>query len=163
MYNKPMLSVERDTLEWVLNCWPKEQKGNVQEVIPSRVKELRAILDRPVECLCRRYGKDNPHWPCPIHSQPSAQHQGEPVELDERVLYDAWRGSNLGYVRPFNKYEWSAWKARARIAEQPAPVAVVLPEHTMRSVMEAYAAARKDHLTGTSNFCAAMAARLNGV
>ena len=52
MTNKPMLSVERD---------------------------LRAILDMAVECLCRRYGKDNPHWPCPIHSQPSAQHQGEPV------------------------------------------------------------------------------------
>lgn len=43
---------------------------------------------------------------------------------------------------------------------KPAPVAVT---HTMRSVMEAYAAARKEHLTGTSNFCAAMAARLNGV
>ena len=48
MTNKPMLSVERDTLEWVLNCWPKEQKGNVQEVIPSQVKELRALLDNQV-------------------------------------------------------------------------------------------------------------------
>ena len=43
---------------------------------------------------------------------------------------------------------------------KPEPVAVT---HTMRSVMEAYAAARKEHLTGTSNFCAAMADRLNGV
>lgn len=84
------------------------------------------------------------------------KHQGEPVavviatggphDIEDRVLVEPQAdlppiGTKL-YV------------------EQPAPVAVA---HTMRSVMEAYAAARKEHLTGTSNFCAAMADRLNGV
>lgn len=58
------------------------------------------------------------------------QPQGEPVALDERALYDAWRESNLGYVRPFNKYEWSAWQARARHAEQHASVGVVMPDRS---------------------------------
>ena len=37
------------------------------------VKKLRALLDAPVECRCKRYGKDNPHWPCPAHAAPAAQ------------------------------------------------------------------------------------------
>lgn len=43
------------------------------------VKKLRALLDAPVECRCKRYGKDNPHWPCPVHAAPAAEHQGDPV------------------------------------------------------------------------------------
>lgn len=77
----------------------------------DEIERLRALLDKEVSGDSRA--------PLP---------QGEPVELDEEALYEAWRKSNLGYVRPFNKYEWSAWLARARIAERPAPVAVVLPE-----------------------------------
>ena len=57
----------------------------------------------------------------------------------------------------------------ARInAEQPAPVAVVMPEHTMRSVMDAIQQARGFPML-TSNQCHALAeslnyvARLNGV
>ena len=45
------------------------------------ITELRAILDKQAECRCKRYGKDNPHWPCPVHAEPSAQHQGEPVAI----------------------------------------------------------------------------------
>lgn len=38
-----------------------------------------AAPDAP-ECRCKRYGKDNPHWPCPVHSAVAEQHQGEPVD-----------------------------------------------------------------------------------
>ncbi|MBP3933436.1 MAG: hypothetical protein J6D44_06150 [Pseudomonas sp.] len=76
MTNKPMLSVERELLERAVSAVIVARgPGSPTE------RDLRAILDRAVECLCRRYGKDNPHWPCPIHSQPSAQHQGEPVNF----------------------------------------------------------------------------------
>lgn len=43
-------------------------------------------------------------------AEPSA-----PVERDERAAYDAWRHSESGYVRPFDRHEWSAWKARAAL------------------------------------------------
>lgn len=42
------------------------------------ITELRALLDKQAECRCKRYGKDNPHWPCPVHAEPAAQHQGVP-------------------------------------------------------------------------------------
>lgn len=115
MTNKPMLSVERELLAVVegfitsqADAFPliNVPRGLRSEGLDQVSKELRALLDKEVD--------GDSHAP---------KQQGEPVELDERVLYDAWRGSNLGYVRPFNKYEWSAWKARARIAEQHAPVA----------------------------------------
>ena len=106
MTNKPMLSVERE-----LRTLAEKACGTAKDSTEYR-RFLEAV---------------SPTVILDLTAEPAAQNQGEPVELDERVLYDAWRGSNLGYVRPFNKYEWSAWKARARIAEQPAPVAEVMP------------------------------------
>lgn len=205
MTNKPMLSVEREMLE----------RWTAGRVSLSHLAEMRAILDKPDECRCKRYGKYNPHWPCPVHAEPAAQHQGEPVEQSEfepdaiclesdgcptegAVLKRFWRENQpdpvlcefyeaedfpslvrelVGHVAQLqeaakrNVKPWEdtfpptllpAYIARIN-AEHPAPVAPVAVAHTMRSVMEAYAAARKEHLTGTSNFCAAMAARLNGV
>ena len=43
----------------------------------AAITELRALLDAPVECRCKRYGKDNPHWPCPVHAAPGAQPHGD--------------------------------------------------------------------------------------
>lgn len=88
--------------------------------------------------------------------------QGEPVALLSKGFTTL--ESEGGKYRIITAYQnrddaWSDYRALCK-AEQPAPVAVA---HTMRSVMEAYEAAKKNHLTGTSNFCAAMAARLNGV
>ncbi|OLS61851.1 Lar family restriction alleviation protein [Pseudomonas putida] len=42
-----------------------------------------------------------------------------PVERDERAAYDAWRHSQSGYVRHFNRHEWSAWQARAALERKP--------------------------------------------
>lgn len=207
MTNKPMLSVERE----LLDIYTGRKDGDWVEA----GHELRALLDKPAECRCKRYGKDNPHWPCPVHAEPAAQHQGEPVAQSEfepdaiclesdgcptegAVLKRFWRENQpdpvlcefyeaedfpslvrelVGHVAQLqeaakrNVKPWEdtfpptllpAYIARIN-AEHPDPVAPVAVAHTMRSVMEAYAAARKEHLTGTSNFCAAMAARLNGV
>ena len=49
----------------------------------SHLAEMRALLDKPDECRCKRYGKDNPHWPCPVHAEPSDQLHGEPVAQSE--------------------------------------------------------------------------------
>lgn len=73
MTNKPMLSVERELLERFVSDVEAHNYGF------DGLEELRAILDKPAECRCKRYGKDNPHWPCPVHAKPAVQHQGEPV------------------------------------------------------------------------------------
>lgn len=76
MTNKPMLSVERELLERITRPQLKRRDETVRR---RAITELRALLDKPDECRCKRYGKDNPHWPCPVHAEPAAQHQGEPV------------------------------------------------------------------------------------
>lgn len=88
MTNKPMLSVERELLAVVeglitsqADAFPliNVPRGLRSEGLDQVSKELRALLDKQAECRCKRYGKDNPHWPCPVHAEPAAQHQGEPV------------------------------------------------------------------------------------
>lgn len=167
MTNKPMLSVERELLERAASAIEKHH-GSLQWVIAS---DLRAIIDKPVnfltpdcpDCACVQDGQ----CLC-IPSKPAAQHQGEPV---------AWR-----YKKSWEKKGWKicdkhptdygiddeCYEIQALYAESPAPVAVVMPEHTMRSVMDAIQQARGFPML-TSNQCHALAeslnyvARLNGV
>jgi len=90
-------------------------------IMRARVKELRALLDAPVECRCKRYGKGNPHWPCPVHAAPAAQPQGEPV---------AWRVTGHGGLTVTPEYpRWATGKGSEGlkvealvVAEQPATV-----------------------------------------
>lgn len=63
---------------------PDPAHGTVP-MLDKALAELRALLDAPAECRCKRFGKDNQHWPCPIHSSPTAQPQGEPVALAQGV------------------------------------------------------------------------------
>ncbi|HAL2109950.1 TPA: hypothetical protein H5X26_005042 [Escherichia coli] len=56
---------------------PDPAHGTVP-MLDKVLAELRALLDAPAECRCERYGKGNPHWPCPVHAAPSAQPKGEP-------------------------------------------------------------------------------------
>lgn len=67
----------RELLERVADPYRREPRSI--HLHNSDIAELRALLDAPVECRCKRYGKDNPHWPCPVHAAPAAQYQGEPV------------------------------------------------------------------------------------
>ena len=77
MTNKPMLSVERDLVERAVQAII-----NTSQMKPA-LNELRALLDSPSECRCRRYGKDNPHWPCPVHAEPAAQHQAGSMSFEQ--------------------------------------------------------------------------------
>lgn len=38
--------------------------------------DLNELLHSATTCRCKRYGKGNPHWPCPAHPAPAAQPQG---------------------------------------------------------------------------------------
>lgn len=99
MTNKPMLSVERDLIERAVQAII-----NTSQMQPA-LNELHALLDKPDECRCKRYGKDNPHWPCPVQAQPAAQHQPAPVATGtasdkyKAELYDeVWqKARDMGY------------------------------------------------------------------
>ncbi|WP_242176593.1 hypothetical protein [Pseudomonas sp. MONT-RG-20F-20-E-7-02] len=68
------------------NCYTIDEvveKGHLPELA-----KLRALLDTPDECRCKRFGKGNPHWPCPVHAEPAAQPQGEPVERQPDAIIE---------------------------------------------------------------------------
>lgn len=88
------------------------------------VDELRALLDKPDECRCKRYGKDNPHWPCPVHAEPAAQHQCEPVAELQVAFFEHGSMARINWFTP-SAFESGATKL---YAERPAPVAVVMPD-----------------------------------
>lgn len=86
--------------------------------------EVRALLDEPSECRCKRYGKGNPHWPCPVHPvKPAAQPQGEPVAEIASKYGDpeAFGERELITLKDISKFPYGT----KLYADQPAPVAVV--------------------------------------
>lgn len=123
MTNKPMLSVDRELLERAVSAVIVARgPGSPTE------RDLRAILDKPAECRCKRYGKDNPHWPCPVHAEPAAQHQGEPFTW---WIYpeggDPW-GDGIPADEPYDVdmrdasgSRWLSFQLYRRPLEQPAP------------------------------------------
>lgn len=114
MTNKPMLSVERELLERAASAIEKHH-GSLQWVIAS---DLRAILDNKAECRCKRYGKDNPHWPCPIHSKPAANPQGEVERL--QLLVQAGQHVEDHLSKQIDIAEITIQGLRAQLAERDA-------------------------------------------
>lgn len=64
MTNNPTIDgVSRELLERLLT-----------DACNENWSDLNELLHSPDACRCRRFGKDNPHWPCPVHSA-----QGDPT------------------------------------------------------------------------------------
>ena len=64
MTNNPTIDgVSRELLERLLT-----------DACNENWSDLNELLHSPNACRCRRFGKDNPHWPCPVHSA-----QGDPT------------------------------------------------------------------------------------
>ena len=182
MTNKPMLSVDRELLSTALKA-DASIGATATELVKGWVAmvELRALLDKPVvesefepDAVCtesdgcptegavlKRFWRENQPDPVLCEFYEAEDFPSLVRELVGHVaqLQEAAKRNVKPWEDTFPPTLLPAYIARIN-AEHPAPVAVA---HTMRSVMEAYAAARKEHLTGTSNFCAAMAARLNVV
>lgn len=164
MTNKPMLSVELiELLNRVVDPYRREPRSICLH--NADIAELRALLDKPDECRCKRYGKDNPHWPCPVHAEPVAQHQGEPVALQHIAVSEGgvlrWMtGRNMQDCELYAMPDGSAIRSKL-YAEQPAPVAVVMPErqivpdNLMAGLTRKWCEGWNDALEGV--------ARLNGV
>lgn len=114
MTNKPMLSVERELLELVTD---------------NKYIDKERICIRRWEALCKLRA---------ILSKPAAQHQGEPVAYRIGVNGEWFYGDKLSCIRERVEYESTFTKEdfeeagvvspEPLYAEQPAPVAVVLPD-----------------------------------
>ncbi|WP_454833274.1 hypothetical protein [Pseudomonas veronii] len=127
--NQTIDGVPRDLLE---RC-ARELSIGIGPAPKNRAQELRALLDAPVgfstpdcpDCACVQDGQ----CLC-IPSKPAAQPQGEPVALLSKGFTTL--ETRDGKYRIITQYKnrddaWSDYTALCK-AEQPAPVAVVLPE-----------------------------------
>jgi len=144
MTNNSKVSLDRELLEKLT------EEGRVSEISDAEWSELRALLDKPAECRCKRYGKDNPHWPCPVHAEPAAQHQGEPVAWrycpecgSEELHHEEGEHKQCANCHQewFSDIDYSE-VVRGNLqklkAEQPAPVAVVMPERKTKADYSGY-------------------------
>ncbi|MBW1249880.1 hypothetical protein I7860_24705 [Pseudomonas tolaasii] len=141
MSNERTISVKSSVLEKALR-----DAGLVRFHTDSHVAELRALLDAPAETLtghhpaCRAVDDYKP-GECSHSCKPAAKPQGEPVAWQVRAICSD--GARLGWrdvsKDRFEEATSSAnlsesagghvdWECRQLYAEQPAPVAVVLPE-----------------------------------
>lgn len=147
MTNKPMLSVERKLLVRLCNL-----NAVGWEDIEPEMKELRALLDQPVDSnelslggslaraasgLINVLDDEAGAWTETealkraledwSMGKPAAQHQGEPVRWERMSKMDGgtwWPCANKGEADDAVK---CGWKVRPLFAEQPVPVAVALP------------------------------------
>lgn len=148
MTNKPMLSVERElrgAVEQALLAIKRiyqaghdgivsaggscDKPGAMFEGDPT-VRELRALLDKP--CCDHEFESpvlsSMPDYCAKCHAdKPAAQHQGEPVYQVEYLLAGGGGWHDVTKDR-YDASQNPCWRTRIVYAEQPAPVAVVMPE-----------------------------------
>lgn len=74
MTNNPTIDgVSRELLERLLT-----------DACNENWSDLNELLHSTDACRCRRFGKDNPHWPCPVHSAQGDQ-RGPTAAMTEAV------------------------------------------------------------------------------
>lgn len=159
MTNKPMLSVERELLERVVDNRYRE-KENISIARHEALWELRALLDKPVEPskfvgaaqywseneqalrdVCRFGGlKGLVYQVVRDRDRTAAQHHGEPVELQHMAVAEdgklRWMtGRKMQNCELYAIPDGSAIRSKL-YAEHPAPVSVELPE--LESALEAW-------------------------
>lgn len=161
MTNKPMLGVERELLE----SFAAYVADSPNAVMRARATKLRALLDKPVnfltpdcpDCACVQDGQ----CLC-IPSKPAAQHQGDPV-----AICRLWNEGGSGERTSVEFIGEPCADGTLLYAEQPAPVAVVLPERELYmkylvGVIPHNASEVNAYKDGW-NTCLEEVARLNGV
>lgn len=172
MTNKPMLSVDRDLLERVVDNRYRE-KENISISRHEALWELRALIDKPpsgwlpcspnilesgVDCATAPRWSSK-EWDGHSHWHPSLAAHKQPAPV-----YQVCDGVNGWIDVDLLRYnacclDPEEYECRVLYAEQPAPVAVA---HTMKSIMEAVEASRC-YTVLTSDQCYALAQSLNGV
>lgn len=140
MTNKPMLSVERDLIQRIADHCKFWIDHPYLEAIADVEVKLRTLLDKPsvepepygwVQTAGKCINQITQEWDVvegwtekgylwkALYTESPAQHQGEVAQLHEEIERLLIRGQNCS-----NKVA----TLRAQLAEQPAPVAVVMPE-----------------------------------
>ena len=128
--NQTIDGVPRELLERICAV---DNGGRTQVQHHYDLIELRALLDAPVckECEGVGYhvtmGVQRSCWAC----KPAAQPHGEPVAWQYRVSAGPQTGWSLWHDGKGEEFKQSYQvETRPLYAEQPAPVAVVLPERS---------------------------------
>jgi hypothetical protein len=136
------------------------------------LNELRALLDKPArpvpECVgdLERFEADDGVFVRlgdvidMLGNEKATQHQGEPV---------AWLGSGVPFLRREDAIEYASYKDKrvtALYAEQPAPVAMVMPEPyglAMFKMLSGFDSVTPEQFNLVWTACRKEVARLNGV
>lgn len=155
MTNEPMLSVEREFQEVIYDLLASPQHHTRPEYIAAYEK-LRALLDKPVvESQYDGMTQDQAQAVSDgvdeiLHGKPAAQHQGDPVACFEKFARDRCPGVYFGkdangeYMAADARLVLDFWNAGHQ-AEQPAPVAVVMPERKPQRITDEYARGWNDY------------------
>lgn len=188
MTNKPMLSVEREMLErWTTGRVSLSHLAEMRALLDAQhIVCSNGILCQNSKCAeCGGNGSYKPaaqHQGEPVAWTDNKPHKpgaywirGNGLDRDSLIevvddadglrcnLHQRTTEADFGYGYSIDdlsdEFEWRG----PLYAEQAAPVAVVMPEHTMRSVMEVTQEASQFYVPGTSNWCGHIANRLNGV
>lgn len=126
MTNKPMLIVERELLELAAaklsNLGQSHISNPIYEALNRHTEELRTLLDKPAcsHKACKSLGE--PHPFCDFALRLDAQHQGEPV-----AVCRLWNEGGSGERTSIEFIKEPCADGTLLCAEQPAPVAVVMP------------------------------------
>ena len=172
MTNKPMLSVERELLERVAaesNYMLGFTSASNYDECRAAVDELRALLDNPAalpdryedRAYCEALEQERDYLREQL-KRPAAQHQGEPVAY--RVVFNDGEKSKWEDGMPQSQDLYDVRDGVIRgveraYAEQPAPVAVVIPSQ----LVDTWNGNRDDMTYDKGwNDCLAEVARLNG-
>jgi len=117
MTNQKIDGVPRELLERLLT-----------DACNENWSDLNELLHSPITCRCKRYGKGNPHWPCPVHASPTAQHQVEPTEEMKEAGCQAYMDAD-GMIGIMHRSSMGHAYQAMRALEKPAPVPVAIDDN----------------------------------
>lgn len=132
MTNNPTIDgVSRELLERLLT-----------DACNENWSDLNELLHAPAACRCRRFGKDNPHWPCPVHSVQVDQHNpttamteaGCQAYMDADGMIGIMHNSSMGHA-------YVAMRAAPEVADLQSTIAQLQARITQLESEAMYAAA----------------------
>lgn len=117
------------TIDGVPRKWLENYAGLLTEHFALKeAKEVRALLDAPAKCeICDGSGRFGMGL-CECFDKPAAKLQGEPVAHTLKTVMQAYENAQALHLSGTSNFCAVMAKHLNKYTEQPAPVAVVLPD-----------------------------------